>query len=465
MLGNGKHGVKCLLLAVGGVDEGLAWIRAHGGLDDLGVCGVNLQRKRGHALQLRDEPHHDGALVDLRQAGVDVKDLGPGLGLGDGLAHNVVVVAGAQGLLHLLLTRGVDALADDAHLARRQGHEPLGTGHGKPVADLAGHRRPPGEKPALPARVGGGGAAAAADDGDAGVQHDAHGLAVLLGAHVKDGDAVLDAREPGVCLHHDGALCPRQHALDERHEVVGAERAVDTHGVGAQRGERHRGHLGRGAQKRPSVPRKRHGHEGGQVGVLPHGQECGLSLGKVCHGLDDEEVRAGGGGGTSLAGKQLVGVVEGQRAHGLQELPGGADVRGDVAGPRPAGTGHGGIEDLLHRRRRAELVLVSAKGVGGDHVCAGGHIGGVNPRHLFGVSEAEKLGQLAGGKAALLELRTHGAVEHEEVLSVEDALQIVVGHAQAPRLQAGLGPGTVELLCVCHAHLPTLSFRLVCYRR
>ena len=89
----------------------------------------------------------------------------------------------------------------------------------------------------------------------------------------------------------------------------------------------------------------------------------------------------------------------------------------------------------------------------------------MNLGDLAGVGKAQKLRQLAGGKAARLQLRAHGAVEHKEVLSVEDALQIVVGHAQAPRLQAGLGPGAAELLCACHALLPTLSFRSVCYRR
>ena len=45
----------------------------------------------------------------------------------------------------------------------------------------------------------------------------------------------------------------------------------------------------------------------------------------------------------------------------------------------------------------------------------------MNLGDLAGVGKAQKLRQLAGGKAARLQLRAHGAVEHKEVLSVEDA--------------------------------------------
>lgn len=298
-----------------------------------------------------------------------------------------------------------------------------------------------------------------------GVQHDAHGLAVLLGVHVKDGDAVLDAREPGVCLHHDGHFAHGSMRSTSGTRSSGpSEQLIPTASAPIE--------LKVTAATSGVVPRKVRPSSANVIVTKAGRSEFSTTarsaaLASARSAMVSMMKRSAPAAVAARAwrAKQLVGVVEGERPHGLEELPRRADVRGDVAGPRPAGTGHGGIEDLLHRRRRAELVLVSAKGVGGDHVCAGGHIGGVNLRHLFGVSEAEKLGQLAGGKAALLELRTHGAVEHEEVLSVEDALQIVVGHAQAPRLQAGLGPGTVELLCVCHAHPPTLSFRSVCYRR
>ena len=72
VLGHGQDLGQDFLLAVGRVDEGLAGVAAHGGLDDLGICGVDLQRQDGHALQLGHELDHSGALVDLGQAHVDV---------------------------------------------------------------------------------------------------------------------------------------------------------------------------------------------------------------------------------------------------------------------------------------------------------------------------------------------------------------------------------------------------------
>ncbi len=389
MLGHGQDLGQDLVLAVGRVDKGLTGIAAHGRLDDLRICRVDLQRQRGHALQLGHKLNHGGALVDLGQAHVNVQDLRAGVGLRDGLAHDVVVVALAQGLLHLLLARGVDALANDAHLAHLQSADALGAGHAEPVARGRLARFAIGEKGALARDVGGRGAAAAAHDGDAQVEHLGHGLAVLGHMDVEDRLAVHNARQARVCLDHHGALCPGNHALYQRQEVVGAQRAVDAHGVGAHRREGHRGHLGRGAQEGAAVLGKGHGHKDGQVGVLLHGEKCGLGLGQVGHGLDDKEVGARRGGRLGLLGKEVVGVVEGQGAHGLQELAGGADVCGHVAGARLARAGDGGLEDLLDRGGVAQLVAVGAKGVGGGDVCAGGHVGGVDVGDLCGVGEAQ----------------------------------------------------------------------------
>ena len=366
------------------------------------------------------------------------------------------MVAAAQGLLHLFLARGVDALADDAHMARAQARDLLGTCDAEPVAHGALPRLAPGKKRPLPRRVLGRGAAAAAHDGHARVEQARDGAAVLGSVDIEHGAAVLDARKAGVGLDHDGALGPRQHALDERNEVVGAERAVDAHGVGAHRAQGDGRDLGRGAEEGAAVLGERHRDEDGQVGVLDDGKKRRLGLREVGHGLDDEEVGARGGRGPRLLGKERVRLVEGKGPHGLEKLARRADVGGDVACPRGAGARDGGVEDLLHRRGVAELVAVRAEGVRGNDVRAGGDIGGVHLGDLAGVGEAQKLRQLAGGKAARLQLRAHGAVEDEEVLSVENTLQIVVGHAQAPRLQADLGPGAVELLCVCHVLLPTL---------
>ena len=131
-----------------------------------------------------------------------------------------------------------------------------------------------------------------------------------------------------------------------------------------------------------------------------------------------------------LLRKQLVRVVERQRAHGLQEGPRGAYVRGDVARTGGLCAGDGRREDLFHRGRVPELGCARAKGVCGDDLGARLHVRLVDLGYLLRVGEAQELGHLAGRKAARLQLRAHGAVEQQEVLAREHAAQVVVLHAQ-----------------------------------
>ena len=209
----------------------------------------------------------------------------------------------------------------------------LGAGDAEPVAHRALLRLAPGKKRPLPRRVLGRGAAAAAHDGHARVEHARDGAAVLGSVDVEHGAAVLDARKPGVGLDNDGALGPRQHALDERHEVVRAERAVDAHGVGAHRAQGHGSDLGRGAEEGAAVLGERHRDEDRQVRVLDDGKKRRLGLREVGHGLDNKEVGARGGRGPRLLGEERVRLVKGKGPHRLEELPRRADVGGDVARP------------------------------------------------------------------------------------------------------------------------------------
>ena len=123
-----KDLIHDLLLAIDRVDDGLASVAAHGGLDGCGVGGVNLQRQQRGALELFGRLLDDLDLVDLGQAHVDVQDVGALFLLADALAHDVVQVAVAQGLLQALFAGGVDALADDGNLMAVAGkvHDRLG---------------------------------------------------------------------------------------------------------------------------------------------------------------------------------------------------------------------------------------------------------------------------------------------------------------------------------------------------
>ena len=395
VLGDGQHRLQHLALAVAGVDEGLAGIAAHRPLDGHGVGGVYLQRQRGHAGQLAGQAHQRGRLVYLGQARVDVQDLGAGLGLADGLAQHVVVVAGAQGLLQALLARWVDALADHAHLAHGQRHQLLRTGHRKVAVERAPGWRAVYQQVLLLCDELGGGAAAPADDADAGAHHAPHGLAVLEGLDGVVRPALVHVRQAGVGLRHHGAACPWQHALDQRGDVGRTQAAVDAQHVGAQGTERDRGHLGGGAQEGTAVLVKGHGHEGRQVGVLLHGKQGCLGLGDVSHGLDDKEVGPRGVSRLDLLGKELVGILKRQGAHGLQQRAGGADVGCHIARARGACAANRRSEDLLDRGVFAQLGGVGAKGVGGNHLRPGSHVGRMDLRDLVGIGQAQQLGHLA----------------------------------------------------------------------
>ena len=421
-----------------------------------GVGGVDLQRQRGHAQELVDEAAHDRALVDLGQAGVDVQDLGARALLGDGLGDHVVVVAAAQRLLHLLLARGVDALADDAHLARSERRHALWAADGEAVGQGAADGGATGEQRALGGDVPRGRTAAAAEDGDARIQHGDDRGRKLVGAYVIDRDAVLDMRQPGVCLHHERAAGPVGHARHERGHLRGAERAVDAHRRGAERGQREGGDLRRGAQEGASVLLEGHRDEGGEARVLTRGEQGRLGLREVRHGLYDKEVRPGRLCGTHLPGEELVGVVEGERAHGRKELTRRPQVSRHVAGARGAGAGHGRRKDLLHRGGVTELGRVGAEGVGGHHVGTGRDVGGVHVRHHLRVREAQELGQLPGGEPARLELRAHGAVDEQKRVAVEGGgKQVLLGgwhagsfHVAALHASSPLGAPHRRTLCI-----------------
>ena len=88
-----KDLIHDLLLAVNRVDDGLAGVSAHGGLDGSGVGGVDLQRQERGALELFGCLLDDLDLVDLGQAHVDVQDVGALFLLADALAYDVVQVA------------------------------------------------------------------------------------------------------------------------------------------------------------------------------------------------------------------------------------------------------------------------------------------------------------------------------------------------------------------------------------
>ena len=312
-----KDLIHDLLFAIDRVDDGLAGVAAHGGLDGCGVGGVDLQRQQRGALELFGRLLDDLDLVDLGQAHVDVQNVGALFLLADALAHNVVQVAVAQGLLQALFAGGVDALADDGDLVAVAGkvHDRLGARdrHAGLAAARAG--RVVVDKRAQGRHVRRRGAAAAAHDAHAVGDHAGDGLGVFGGLDIKDGVAVVvHMGQSCVGLHHNGFVGNGEHTCGEPSELGRSLAAVDTQDVSANGVERDGGNLGTRAQERATVFLKGHGGKDRQVGVLAAGEDGSLDLGQVGHGLDNKEVHARGDAGAHFLGKEVIGLVEAEGA-------------------------------------------------------------------------------------------------------------------------------------------------------
>ena len=134
------------------------------------------------------------------------------------------------------------------------------------------------------------------------------------------------------------------------------------------------------------------------MGVFFGRQDGGFHVVEVGEGLEYNQICSGVLGGHHHLPVQLVGVVEGQGAQRLQQLPDGAAVEGHI-GLRPGsgipchldGLGDdlgGGVAAVL------QLVPVGLEGVGIDDLTAGGDIAAVDIGHHLRVSEAEQFRQL-----------------------------------------------------------------------
>ena len=428
-----KDFIHDLLFAIDGVDDGLAGIAAYGGLDSGGIGGVDLQRQQRGALELLGRLLNDLNLVDLGQPHVDVQDVGALFLLADALAHDVVQVAVAQGLLQALFAGGVDALADDGDLVSVAGkvHDRLGACDRHAGLAMARTGRVVIDKRAQGRHVRGRGAAATAHDAHAVLDHAGNGLGVFGGLDVKDGVAVVvHVGKSCIGLHHNGLVGNGEHTCGEPSELGRSLAAVDAQNVGADGIERDGGNLGTRAQEGATVFLKGHGGKDGQVGVLAAGEDGRLDLGKVGHGLDNKEVHARIDAGAHLLGKEIVGLVEAEGAQGAKQRTDGADVAGDVMGTGRAGAGDSGGKDICHGGGTVELVGVGTKGVGGDHVAAGLDVLSLNVGNDLGLLKVEQLGQGARLHASGLQHGAHAAVKQQVPGALDGGAQTIVLNAK-----------------------------------
>ena len=102
LFAQGQDRVQLFLLAVGGVDDGLAVVHAQTVFQRLHIGGIQLQRQAGDALQGLDHLGHQGRLVHTGRAHVHVQHLSTGFHLTDRLLQNVVHILFPQCLLEAL---------------------------------------------------------------------------------------------------------------------------------------------------------------------------------------------------------------------------------------------------------------------------------------------------------------------------------------------------------------------------
>ncbi len=209
------------------VDNGLAAVDPQGSLQHLRVGGVQLEGGVGDPLESLHRAHHHLRLVDLGQTHVHIQDVGPRLGLGQGLAQHIVHVPPAQGLLHQLLARGVDPLADDPHPV--DGNYLSSAAHGgwDCSGDLA--HRPALQFPPQQSDVLRRGAAAATEHLHPQVRQGGQAVGKLLRGDVIAG--AVRAGQAGIGLEDDGQGGPLQQLLHQRGHLPGPQGAVHTNRV------------------------------------------------------------------------------------------------------------------------------------------------------------------------------------------------------------------------------------------
>ena len=163
---------------------------------------------------------------------------------------------------------------------------------------------------------------------------------------------------------------------------------------------------------------KGHGDKHRQRAALLCRQQRRLGLVQVGHGLNDNEIGPGLYTGVHHLPEQLVGPLEGEAPHGLQQLTQGANVQSHLR-PGPVhgvlGQSDGRPHYLLHRvSRGGQLAGVCPEGVGVDHLRPRRCVVPVYPGNTRGVRQVQQLGDAAGEQPPLLEDGAHSAVQNQE---------------------------------------------------
>ena len=126
----GEDRLHDLLLAVDGVDHGLAVVEAHGPFHSHGIGGVDLEGKGQDGLQFADSLGQQGGFVNLREPHVHIQEMGAHLLLPASPVEDISHVPFQQGLLEALLPGGVDALPNQHGTLFEGDRRRIGGDHG-----------------------------------------------------------------------------------------------------------------------------------------------------------------------------------------------------------------------------------------------------------------------------------------------------------------------------------------------
>lgn len=102
-----KNRCKALFLTVYGVQNRFAVVVAESGLNNLGLCGVNLERNITHTLNSLENTHHHLFFVNFGMTYIDIKNFRTALNLTESLGENIVNIIFNKRLLEQLLPVGL----------------------------------------------------------------------------------------------------------------------------------------------------------------------------------------------------------------------------------------------------------------------------------------------------------------------------------------------------------------------
>ena len=228
----------------------------------------------------------------------------------------------------------------------------------------------------------------------------------------------IAVRKTRVRLDEDGHAAHRKQPLYEGEYLVGPEGAVDADDVGIS-GRRDAETLHTAPRERPAALVEGHGTHHGKGAVLAGGESRRLELGKVGHGLDDDDV--GISSRLDLLLEDVVRLFEREVAEGLGECTRGPEIERYVC-PVPRSLAR---EFHARRRKTCRLSLrgmfaaVRAESVGEDDVRAAREVSSVHGKHPLGRREIEAFGRDACGQSRPLQLRPEASVKQEETLLCE----------------------------------------------